>query len=52
MQQIIELKAKAYDLLSALEQLQIELQKVNNEIIKLQKEINIDASGNDSNDNS
>lgn len=47
MQQIIELKAKAYDLLAALEQLQIELQKVNSEISQLQKEVN--ASGNDSN---
>lgn len=49
MQQIIELKAKAYDLLAALEQLQIELQKVNNQIAELQKEIKPDASRNDSN---
>jgi len=50
MQQIIELKAKAYDLLAALEQLQIELQKVNNEIGELLKNQKVDATGNDSND--
>lgn len=36
--QLTELKAKAYDLISALEAIQYELQKVNSEIAKAQSE--------------
>ena len=36
MEDIKELKAKAYDLIAALEQIQIELQQVNQKIAELQ----------------
>lgn len=48
-QQITELKAKAYDLLAALQTLELQLQEVNKQISELQQKEN--ASRNDSNDN-
>lgn len=46
--ELLQLKAKAFDLLAALQTLEIELQKVNKQIIELQQQEN--ADGNNSND--
>lgn len=47
MKEITELKARAYDIISALEQLQRELQAVNAEIGKKTLEQKTDEPGND-----
>lgn len=50
MSEVTQLKAKAYDILAALENLQMELQKVNAAIAEQLKQKNeVDASGNDHN---
>lgn len=48
--ELLQLKAKAFDLLAALQTLEIELQKVNKQIIELQQQEN--ADGNNSNNRS
>ena len=47
MKEINELKARAYDIIAALEQLQRELQAVNAEIAKKTQEQKTDEPGND-----
>lgn len=46
--ELIELKSKAYDIIAALQTLEIELQKVNKQISELQQANN--ATGNNNND--
>ena len=44
-QQILELKAEAYDTIAMIEQMQQKLQKINNEILKLSKPVENSKAG-------